>query len=186
MSGRALVGTIIIVVGALMLLDLILPVNVWRGLFPVLIIAVGVLILLPVVRSRRRGRGRWWGGGTADDENLVNATSILGGVSERSLSKDFLGGRLTAFMGGVVVDLRDASVIEKPARIDVSAIMGGVEIYVPEHWYVKTDVTPIMGGVDEEREDIPRPEVDDDDPLSKLPDLHVKGTVLMGGVVIKG
>ena len=183
MNGRVLVGAIIIVVGASMLLDLILPFDVWKGLFPVLVIAVGLLILVPALRFG--GRGRWWNRRTTDEENSVHATSILGGVTERSHSKDFLGGRLTAFMGGVVVNLRDAEVIEKPARIDVSAIMGGVEIYVPDHWFVRTNVMPIMGGVDEKRT-VVRYGDDEDDPLSELPDLVVSGTVLMGGVMIKG
>lgn len=184
MSGRVLVGAIIIAVGVLMLLDLILPFDVWKGLFPVLIIAVGLLVLVPAVRLGRRGR--WRSSGATDDDSRVNATSILGGVTERSRSKDFLGGHLTAFMGGVVVNLREAEVIEKPARIDVSAIMGGVEIFVPDHWFVKTDVTPIMGGVDEKRTAIRNSHDDEDDPLDDLPDLVVGGTVLMGGVEIKG
>ena len=184
MNGRALVGIIIIGFGALMLLDLVLPFDVWAGLFPVLIVAVGVLILVPAVRFGRRGR--WRSSSATDDDNRVNATSILGGVTERSRSKDFLGGHLTAFMGGVVVNLREAEVIEKPARIDVSAIMGGVEIHVPDHWFVKTDVMPIMGGVDEQRTVIRYRDDDEDDPLSGLPDLVVGGTVFMGGVAIKG
>ena len=53
MNGRALVGIIIIGFGALMLLDLVLPFDVWAGLFPVLIVAVGVLILVPSVRFGR-------------------------------------------------------------------------------------------------------------------------------------
>lgn len=183
MSGRVLVGAIIIAVGALMLLDLILPFDVWEGLFPVLIIAVGLLVLVPAVRLGRRGR---WRSSSATDDSRVNATSILGGVTERSRSKDFMGGNLTAFMGGVVVNLREAEVIEKPARIDVSAIMGGVEIFVPDHWFVKTDVMPIMGGVDEQRTVTRSRDDDEDDPLGDLPDLVVGGTVLMGGVAIKG
>ena len=64
-----------------------------------------------------------------------------------------------------MVNLREAEVIEKPARIDVSAIMGGVEIHVPDHWFVKTDVMPIMGGVDEQRTVIRYRDDDEDDPL---------------------
>ena len=74
--------------------------------------------------------------------------------------------------------------IEKPARIEVSTIMGGVEIYVPGHWSVKTDVLPIMGGVDDNRTMAgPR---DEGDPSDQLPDLVVSGTVLIGGLAIKG
>ena len=112
MNGRALVG-IIIVFGTLMFLDFILPFHIWEGLFPVLVIAVGIVILYPKLRFGRKNR--WRAGGNENDENHVKATSIMGGGDERNRSKDFLGGQLTAFMGGVIVNLREAEVIEKPA-----------------------------------------------------------------------
>ena len=49
------------------------------------------------------------------DPHRVNATAILGGITEPNASKDFRGGRLTAFLGGVSVDLRQADIFEKPA-----------------------------------------------------------------------
>ena len=98
-----------------------------------------VLILLLTRKSHSRLNG------ATLNPDRVNATSILGGVTERNVSQDFRGGRLTAFLGGVSVDLREAEVVEKPARIYVSAILGGVEISVPQHWNVKKDVRPHRG-----------------------------------------
>ncbi len=113
-----------------------------------------------------------------------NATSILGGVTEPNASRDFRGGRLTAFLGGVSVDLRHADIIEKPAHIHVSAILGGVEITVPQQWNVKKDVQPIAGGVAERR--LPLQLHEDDDALpDNAPDLVVTGSVLLGGLLIR-
>lgn len=118
------------------------------------------------------------------DPDCVNATSILGGITERNDSRDFRGGRLTAFLGGVAVDLREAEIVERPACIDVSAILGGVEISVSQHWNVKKDVLPIAGGVDDRRVPI-RHHDDEASPPDNAPDLVITGTVFMGGLLIR-
>ena len=118
------------------------------------------------------------------DPHRVNATAILGGITEPNSTKDFRGGRLTAFLGGVSVDLRQADIIDKPARIHVTAILGGVEISVPQHWTVKKDVQPIAGGVDERRFPV-QDNHDDDESPNNAPDLIVTGSVLLGGLFIR-
>ena len=137
-----------------------------------------VLILLLTRKNHSRANG-------ADlDPDRVNATSTLGGITDRNVSQDFRGGRLTAFLGGVSVDLRQAAIVEKPARIHVSAILGGVEISVPQHWNVKKDVQPIAGGVDD-RMPLVRHHPAADGPPDKTPDLVVTGSVLLGGLLIR-
>ena len=142
------------------------------------IIASAVLVFL----LTRKGLERLNGANL--DPDRVNATSILGGITDRSVSKDFRGGRLTAFLGGVSVDLREAEIVEKPVRISVSAILGGVEISVPQHWNVKKDVRPIAGGVDDRRP-LVRHHDDDDESPDNAPDLVGTGSVLLGGLLIR-
>ena len=142
------------------------------------IIALAASIFLLIRKGLERLNG------ATLNPDRVNATSILGGVTERSVSRDFHGGRLTAFLGGVSVDLREAEIVEKPARISVSAILGGVEISVPQHWNVKKDVRPIAGGVDDRRP-LVRHHDDDDGPPDNAPDLVVTGSVLLGGLLIR-
>ena len=137
-----------------------------------------VLTLLLTRKNHSRANG-------ADlDPDRVNATSTLGGITDRNVSQDFRGGRLTAFLGGVSVDLRQAAIVEKPARIHVSAILGGVEISVPQHWNVKRIVQPILGGVDDRRPPL-RDRDDGDGPSDNAPDLVVTGSVLLGGLLIR-
>ena len=137
-----------------------------------------VLILLLTRKSHSRAKG-------ADlDPDRIDATTALGGITDRNVSQDFRGGRLTAFLGGVSVDLRQAEIVERPARIHVSAILGGVEISVPQHWNVKKHVRPIAGGVDDRRPPV-RHSDDDDAPLDNAPDLVVTGSVLLGGLLIR-
>ena len=118
------------------------------------------------------------------DPHRVNATAILGGITEPNVSQDFRGGRLTAFLGGVSVNLRHADIIEKPARVHVSAVLGGVEISVPQHWNVKKDVQPVAGGVDDRRNPAIQ-HADGNGAPDNSPDLIVTGTVFMGGLIIR-
>lgn len=118
------------------------------------------------------------------DPDRVDATSILGGIIDRNVSKNFRGGRLTTFIGVVSVDLRDTEIIEKPARIYVNATLGGIEISVPQHWNVKKDVLPIAGGVDDRRSPLRHPH-DGDAPLDNAADLVITGSVLLGGLLIR-
>ena len=118
------------------------------------------------------------------DPNRVSATAILGGITDRNVSNDFRGGRLTSFLGGVSVDLRQTAIVEKPARIHVNAILGGVELSVPQHWNVKKDVRPIAGGVDDRRSPV-RHHDDDAMPADNTPDLVITGNGFLGGLLVR-
>lgn len=148
--------------------------------WPVIVIAVGLAILLSGLwyGKQRGGRVR----SSTIDENHVNVTALIGGAAERNHSQNFLGGRITAFMGGIELDLKEADVIDKPARLDVNVMLGGAEIRVPDHSVVKKDAQAIMGGIDEAREAVESP--DPTDPLGDMPDMVVSGSVVLGGLSI--
>src|SRR5688572_23384479 len=67
-----------------------------------------------------------------DGSNTFSDLAIMGGVKRTNLSKDFRGGEATAVMGGIEIDLRDAVMDRDEAVLDVSSVMGGVKIRVPE------------------------------------------------------
>ncbi|HLH30805.1 MAG TPA: LiaF domain-containing protein [Terriglobia bacterium] len=110
----------------------------------------------------------------SSNEANFSETAVLSGVERHNNSPSFHGGDATAFMGGVKLDLRDAVIDGNDATIDVTSVMGGVELYIPRNWTVVNHVTPIMGGVD----DHTHPNSD----ANKR--LIVEGTVLMGGLQI--
>lgn len=88
----------------------------------------------------------------------------------------FQGADLTAIMGGVKIDLSNAPMAGDSATIDVFALMGGTEIFVPRDWDVTVRVVSLMGGVADKR----RPATA---PATKH--LIVQGMAVMGGVEIK-
>jgi hypothetical protein len=62
------------------------------------------------------------------------------------------------------------------AIVDVTTIMGGFEIKVPESWNVVVDIVPFMGGYEDKTRH-------PSDPMA--PRLRLRGFVMMGGVEVR-
>ncbi|PCR92700.1 hypothetical protein CP557_11175 [Natrinema ejinorense] len=134
--------------------------------WPVFVIAFGLSIIAGQFQSRVR----------ATDDTFTSAFAAFGGVEKRITSRTFTGGDLTAVFGGTELDLRDAEIDTKPARVTVLAVFGGVEIVVPREWNVQMDVFPVLGGAADDR---PRREGTHEEV-----DLVVTGFAAFGGVSV--
>ena len=107
-------------------------------------------------------------------ESTFSSYAFLSGVETRNNSASFRGGSASAVMGGAKLDFRDAVMEGDQATVDISAIMGGVELYVPRTWEVVNHIVPILGGVN-----------DHTNQRDAKKRLIVEGTVLMGGLEIR-
>jgi hypothetical protein len=115
---------------------------------------------------------RQYGGETTSHVGVA----ILGGFSRRGnwlVPKSFT---TFAFMGGIELDMRDANFVEQTVTVHVTAIMGGVEITVPEDAVVRVTGVGIMGAFDDSTSE---PET------VGGPTITVSGLAFMGGVAIK-
>lgn len=158
---------ILIGFGSLLLLRQtdVIDFNVWKLIWPAIIIAIGFNIIFEKMNHKPRVA-------TDTDQDL---SAILSGNSSRNTSDNYKGGKLTAILGGIELDLNKAT-IEKEAYLDAFCFMGGVELRVPDTWEVRTSGTPILGGWDNKAVK----------PQAKNPPvLHVRGTCIMGGLNIK-
>ena len=54
--------------------------------------------------------------------------AFMGGIERKVTSQEFEGGEVTAIMGGCGIDLREASILDTEATIEVFVWAGGVEI----------------------------------------------------------
>lgn len=171
-TGR-IMGTLLVGVGGLMLLDRfdLIDFSVW-DLWPVVIIIFGFSLL----RGARVREDLRRGSAEPDSDSYIRGLAILGGYSRRNHSPDFRGGELTAVMGGCEIDLRGAKMEGDEAVIDIFAFWGGVSIKIPEDWTVSVNVVPIMGGV----EDGSHPSK-----AGKTKRLVITGYAVMGGAEIK-
>jgi hypothetical protein len=183
-----------------------LEVTIWQMLGPLILILVGGTVLAHAFRRERPARPsrpeRPWGhasdglGATpppavpqlgasaipleSDPGGVVSLFTVMGEAKRASNDKPFRGGEMTAFMGGCVLDLRQASMDPgQEAVVNILAVMAGHEIWVPSGWAVAMDVVPLLGGVDDKR--LPPLEPLPPDP----PRLRLRGFVLMGGIVIR-
>jgi predicted membrane protein len=171
-SGRVW-GVILVFIGSAMLLHRLhfIYFSIW-SYWPVILIIVGSMMII-------RASTRWRSVKASPFENTdansyLKAIAVMGGFKRSSNSQDFKGGELTAIMGGLEIDLRDAS-INGEVVIDIFALMGGVEMRVPDDWIVVIEGFPFMGGY----EDKTRP------PKVSTKHLIIKGVAVMGGVEIK-
>jgi len=137
--------------------------------WPLFLVGVGVYVVWQSFHRREVQPG--------DPSERISAVAVLGGVDRRVTSMKFQGADLTAFMGGGKLDLREA--IAAPgseAVVDVTAMMGGYEIKIPETWNVVVEVIPFMGGYEDKTRHPTDP---------SAPRLRVRGFVMMGGVEIR-
>jgi hypothetical protein len=125
----------------------------------------------PAPRASRAGA--WTPDPTADTPSLVG---ILGGTERRGRWR--VGDRVTAvaFMGGVVIDLTEATFTAPEVVINVTTVMGGVEVIVPENVTLIGSVTGILGGSDIRAHESPDP---------RAPVVRVRGVAFLGGVEAK-
>jgi hypothetical protein len=110
--------------------------------------------------------------------------SVWSNTRRSNSSQAFQGGDITAIMGGAQLDLRTAAIpAGQEAVLDVTAVMGGVEIFVPPSWEVSTPIFPFMGAVEDER----LPPIQQDAGAARAGGgrLVIQGFVMMGGVTIK-
>ncbi len=143
----------------------------FRHLFPLFLLGAGAIILFKAV----------WGGRTIGEGNppgtddLVDAFVVMGGSKKGSSSPDFKGGNAFALMGGVELDLRQASIDTGPAVLDIFAMMGGIEIRVPETWTVEIRANALLGGCEDKTRR----------PPDEKKRLVITGFAVMGGVEVK-
>jgi predicted aconitase with swiveling domain len=111
------------------------------------------------------------------DTDTVHVSVFAGGRDVRLDSQSFRGGEANSVMGGIRMDLRDAAIEGDEAVIEIDAVMGGVELRVPENWVVVySEVDSFLGGVEDRTRSVPS---------ENSQRLVLRGTVFMGGLEIR-
>ena len=188
---------ILILIGGGFLIDDIYPqIDLRRFVWPIVFIAVGLVIILKPRhyhgrrwRHWRKYRERYGNWHQSDQplssgepqnfskEDYLDVTSVFGGVKKIVVSKNFKGGDITNFMGGTEINLTQSD-IQGEVRIDATNIFGGAKIIVPASWDVKSEATAIFGGIEDKR-----------DLHTIKPDpnkvLILEGTCIFGGIEIR-
>jgi len=182
---------VLIIIGSFFLLDAIpeLDLNLRHYIFPVIVISIGFVIMFRSVLFKSSGdwRSMWSGDDyhkkgspliSSEDgsDDYIDLVSVFGSTKRRIFSKAFKGGDIVNIFGGTELDLSQAD-IEGNVVIDTVTLFGGVKILVPANWEVKSNITAIMGGVEDKRMATAN--------FTPTKKLVLTGTCTFGGVEIK-
>lgn len=155
---------IIVFVGLALLLDQldVMTQSAWNFFWPLIIIFIGTKIFM--------GKS-WEKKGAETGGSSANAT--FSGV-DRRVTGPFDRGNVSAWFGGVKLDLRDAQFADS-TTLNVSAGFGGIEVWVPKSVRIVTKITPVMGGA----EDKTHPD------MNAGKTLTITGSAMFGGVTVR-
>ena len=190
---RHIGGPILMIIVAGIIQTMMIGVDLSRY-WPVILIVVGAAILIKGFRS---GRGRRDDASPSDyqdstssvrvigserkvaptEQDSINLVSVMGSVTQKIVSPEFKGGRATVVMAEANIDLREASVQEKPAVLEFSVVMGELKLRGPEDWYIRLDDDTVIGEIKDERVPL--------DSGETQPDLVVRGSLVMGSLKIE-
>jgi predicted membrane protein len=143
----------------------------WNYFWPLLIIFAGLWVLLhPAFHHRTRSFPEI-------KEGDLNISAVFSGVNRRIESQSFKGGYASAVFGSVELDFTAAALAEGKASVELSAVLGNVEVTVPGDWQVVIDGTPILGAIDNKHRTVA--------PSESKGTLYVKATAVFGSVLVK-
>lgn len=173
-----LAGWIVMAVGGFFLLtDIFIFPATFRDVFwPLLIIAIGIVILVKGRSNRHQSMIQHGHTESFSDDNSFEDIAVFGGNKKSYQLPEFRMGKVVAIFGGSDIDLRECTLSEHGAIVDMFCLFGGSNLIIPRDWKVKSDMISIFGGMDEQS---PTGQVDE----QKV--LYVKGMAIFGGGEIK-
>lgn len=108
-------------------------------------------------------------------DGYLSVSSVFSNHEVRPVNEVIRGGAASAVFGNIQLDLRN-SIIDKDIKINVTSIMGGVDIFIPSNVNVRVSSIPIFGGVSNNTLQ---------NVSANCPIIHVNATCILGGVDIK-
>lgn len=172
---------ILIAIGSVFLLndvfkDFIEPRFIW----PVVIIIIGLSIILKT--GLFKGKKEKVISGNSDfkdipSDDFVNSAAFFSGITKKIVTKHFKGASVSSVFGGNEINMAQADFVGE-AVIDVTCVFGGITLIIPSNWKVKSDLTSVFGGIDDQRPSISNDSISDDKVLI------LKGACVFGGIEI--
>lgn len=174
---------ILVIIGLVLLfdaLDIIDDGVIWKLIFPLVLVAVGISIIASFFRTGTKksiesdeySKSKSY---KYDSTQYPRYTAILGGGDYKNNTEDLKGVVAEAILGGLSIDLRDAKITEDIV-LELTAVLGGIDIFIPDN--VRVEIisgVPVLGGFEHKinRNAISGPKV------------RIKYTAVLGGIEIK-
>lgn len=149
--------------------------TIWQY-WPLLLVAIGLLMLVKPKKKPKAAHFYSQPSFQTISDDIIEVTAILTSDTRRVSSNSFKGGVVRIVLGGSEVCLMNAEPVADGATIDLSVLLGGVEIVVSADWNVIVETTAILGGVSDNRKHVA---------TNSQKTLRLTGQVIMGGIEIK-
>lgn len=158
--------------------------NFVSNYWPLLLVVAGLIVIVEVVVNRREivcsTNNDVNGNADTDGTSGWVVKDVIFGSSESIfLNPIFKGGDIDVVFGGVVLDLRKTTLPEETVYLNIDAVFGGVTLYIPDDWSVKTRFESVFGGYSDKRPNAPiaSPE--------GSPKLILQGSLMFGGCTVQ-
>jgi predicted membrane protein len=184
--------------GVFLLSDLHPELAIKPLIWPILIILLGLFIIFKPRRKNKRAHWQRWqkhhekwhqhhhnrvdccnSEPESFNEDSIEVVSIMSGVNKNILTKNFQNGEITVVMGGAKVDFSQADISDK-AVLEITQVLGGVQLIIPANWEIKSEIACVMGSVEDKRP--PQSTVSSEENKKTL---VLRGTISLGGLEIK-
>lgn len=142
-----------------------------RFAWPVAIIVAGLWILLRPAVGRAKKDLPGFAGDTLDIHQ------VFSGSSRKVESQNFRGGKAEVVFGSAEIDLRAAKLAGGEAALALSAVFGGIEVFVPRDWQVVLEGSPVLGSIESRK-----PAAPEGGTGGKL---FIKGSAVFGSIEVK-
>ncbi|MFW5986512.1 MAG: LiaF domain-containing protein [Halanaerobiales bacterium] len=145
---------------------------IWRLIPPVILIFLGFNLIKGGAFSKK------------------SSWAVMSGIEQKQSGWQLENKSYGAFMGGVELDLRNAEIPEGETVLDLTAVMGGIDIRAPENINIVLKNTSILGGAKLFQDDsggiLVNRELTYNSPEKTTKNLTIYSRCIMGGIEIKG
>jgi predicted membrane protein len=112
------------------------------------------------------------------NRDTINYFTLMSGIQMHIQSKQFRGGSVFALMGGAEIDLSQVILDPNGATLELTAIMGGIEVRIPQNCKLEISTLPLLGACEDH--------TNSSNPTDfSVPLLKIQCTAIMGGVELK-
>ncbi len=164
-------------------------------IWPIALIFIGLAIIFKPrrkncgnqYRQRRWNRNQNWQQGKAkfeqgqekkNSDNYLELNAVFAGIEKNIITKDFKGGEINVVFGGAEVNLSQSDITGR-VELEINNVFGGTKLIVPANWEIKSEITAVMGNVEDKRR------IQKELILNTEKILVLRGNVVFGGIDIQ-
>lgn len=138
--------------------DLFPNLNIENYLWPIVLMIIGVIFIFKPKRHFHPSWHQHWMNrdkmkmefSNESPENYIDYNVVFGGIKKNIFSKDFKGGEINNVFGGSEINLTQAD-FTGTIRLEINNVFGGTKLIIPPHWQVKSEISAVMGSVEDRR-----------------------------------